>query len=756
MDIRKVIIALVICCGLCAITATAGVPHLINYQAMLTDSTGQPLNRTQNLDFAIYADSSGGSSLWNETHTAVSVTDGLFHAILGSVQPIPETIFTGQVKWLETTVEGEILSPRTKIVTVPYSLKSSNSDHAVYADTAFQGNFWNLDGNSGTISGTHYIGTQDNQALELRVNRQRCVTWYPNATCPTLIGGYSGNSGIAGVAGATLSGGGMNGYPNSVTDCFGTVAGGRSNQVGNNNANTWDNPDATVGGGIGNTASKTAATVAGGSSNTASNNFSTVGGGYQNTASGWYSAVNGGRANIANNGYAAVGGGYTNTASGDGSIVGGGIYNTASGYGSTVCGGTRNMASGQYSAVSGGGGPDADDINEALGDYSTLGGGNQNTASGDYSFVGGGWGNYAIGSTSTVSGGCNNHATEGAITIAGGGYNYASGYSATVGGGFNNRARGDYSVVAGGGGSSPIDSNSTSGSYSSIGGGRHNSTSGINAAISGGFHNDANGNYSYLGGGFDNEASGDYAMVGGGYSNEADGDYGAVGGGNENSAYGYASTVPGGSNNIALNRYSFAAGHNARATSVGTFVWADSTDTDFYSGGINTFNVRASGGIRMYTNANLSFGVTLDANDNTWNSVCDSTKKTVLCIIDSRDILDRVAKLPIKRWKFKNGDPNIEHISPMAQDFWNLFHVGSDSLKISTIDPSGIALAAIQQLYIENQEVRKENLELQKQLNELRDLVLKLTASLQNPKNDNTSSTALIPRIHNNQKETQQ
>ena len=644
MDIRKVVIALVVFCGLCTISATAEVPHYINFQGMLTNSIGNPITGTRGLIFAIYQDSTGGSSLWNETHTAVLVTDGLFRVILGSIQPIPDSLFTGQVRWLETTVEGEILSPRTKIVTVPYSLKSGVADHAVYADSALQGNFWNLDGNSGTTSSTHFIGTQDNQAMELRVNSQRCVTWYPNATCPTLIGGYSGNTGTTGVAGAVISGGGMSGYANSVTDVFGTVGGGRGNQVGSNNANTWDNPDATVGGGISNTASKTAATVAGGSSNTASNNFSTVGGGYHNTASGWYSSIIGGKDNIANNGYAIVAGGANNLASNDGSTVGGGINNTASGYGSTVCGGTRSIASGQYSVVSGGGGPDADDINEALGDYSTLGGGNQNTANGDYSFVGGGWGNDAIGTSSIVSGGCSNNASGGAATISGGN---------------------------------------------------------------------------------DNNAEGEMSTVGGGY---------------ENAANGYASTVPGGYNNRALARYAFAAGKNAVANTIGSFVWADSSESSFYAGGHNSFSVRASGGIRMFTNANLDYGVTLTANDNTWNSVCDSTKKTVLHRVDSHDILERVAKLPITRWKFKDSDSKVEHISPMAQDFWNLFHVGSDSLKISTLDPDGIALAAIQELAKKVQEID----ELKTRLAKLEALVQAQSNDIRTTMNDNSSYSSTV------------
>jgi hypothetical protein len=45
----------------------------------------------------------------------------------------------------------------------------------------------------------------------------------------------------------------------------------------------------------------------------------------------------------------------------------------------------------------------------------------------------------------------------------------------------------------------------------------------------------------------------------------------------------------------------------------------------------------------------------------------------------------------------------------MAQDFWRLFHVGDDSLGISTIDPDGIALAAIQELHRMTQELKTKS-----------------------------------------------
>jgi hypothetical protein len=89
------------------------------------------------------------------------------------------------------------------------------------------GDYWSLTGNAGTTPGTQFLGTTDNQPLELRVGGQRTLRLEPGQASPNLVGGYGGNSVAGGVAGATVSGGGQSGYENRVYDDFGTVGGGR-------------------------------------------------------------------------------------------------------------------------------------------------------------------------------------------------------------------------------------------------------------------------------------------------------------------------------------------------------------------------------------------------------------------------------------------------------------------------------------------------------------------------------------------------
>ena len=72
--------------------------------------------------------------------------------------------------------------------------------------------------------------------------------------------------------------------------------------------------------------------------------------------------------------------------------------------------------------------------------------------------------------------------------------------------------------------------------------------------------------------------------------------------------------------------------------------------------------------------------------------------------------------MDITRWKYKGTDEY--HIGPMAQDFYALFNVGVDDKRISSIDPSGVALVAIKAL---NDKIAEQ----QKTINELLELVKK-------------------------------
>lgn len=609
------------------------------YQGRLNDGAS-PANGTYDLTFTLFGASSGGVAVAGPaTNSATSVVNGLFIATLDF-----GTNFPGADRWLEigarTNGGGAFttLAPRQKLAATPYAITSSsvvsgglaagtygNAVTFSNAANSFTGsgsgltalnaaqltsgqvpvatlsNAWKTTGNAGT-TGAKFLGTTDNQPLEIKVNSSRALRLEPNTNgAPNVIAGSPRNFVSAGVVGATIAGGGAidySGIPytNSVSEDFGTIGGGAGN------------------------------TIQGGADR------STIGGGYRNS-----------------------------------------------------------IQAGAY--------------------YSTIGGGLQNTID-------------IAASHSTIGGG-----DENSIQIS-------TEYS-TIGGGSFNTIQ-------------------TRAVHSTIGGGRINT---IQPDV----------DFSTIGGGLQNTNSGSYA------------------------------TVPGGDRNVAGTN-SFAAGHRAKATHIGSFVWADSTDTDFATTADQQFLIRAAGGVGIGTtspeselhifrgsagsvtanatsllsleNSNNAFmhiltpatnvagvlfgnpGASLDASVRYNNSgsdrelsfrtlnsqrmviltngsvgigisiptntlhvnggvsatafvtTSDRNAKENLMPVSPQEVLSKVIALPITTWNFKTMNDG-RHMGPMAQDFFAAFGLGGGDTTITSVDPDGVALAAIQGL---NQKLEEQRI----------------------------------------------
>ncbi len=312
----------------------------ITYQGRLNDGAN-PANGEYDLTFALFSVVSGAGQVGNTiTNSATGVSNGLFTVNLDFGNQFP-----GANRWLEIGVRTNgggafaTLTPRQQLAATPYAITadnlsgdlSSGSLSGTYTNTvtlnngansfsgnganltalnaaqlasgtvpaAALGNAWRIGGNVGTTAGPHFLGTTDNQPLELKVNNQRVLRLEPNGSSPNLIGGYAGNSIGAGSFGAVIAGGG---YP------------GLINTMGNNATLS------VIGGGYGNTiAANTAyALIAGGSSNDIGTNSysSAIGGGEDNNiaAESWLATIAGGRENdiSTNSDYSTIGGGSGN------------------------------------------------------------------------------------------------------------------------------------------------------------------------------------------------------------------------------------------------------------------------------------------------------------------------------------------------------------------------------------------------------------------------------------------------------------
>src|SRR5207302_7896178 len=127
-----------------------------------------------------------------------------------------------------------------------------------------------------------------------------------------------------------------------------------------------------------------------------------------------------------------------------------------------------------------------------------------------------------------------------------------------------------------------------------------------------------------------------------------------------------------GIDNHADGDYSFAAGRSAFAPRAGMFSFADdSTSHSFAAGGAaNTFNVRATAGVWLWTGINASgdvnVGAVLPGGSSSWGTLSDRHLKRHVVAVDPRAVLGKVARLPIDTWSYTTQSPRVRHMGPMA------------------------------------------------------------------------------------------
>jgi hypothetical protein len=127
----SVMVALTVALLVLAPVGATQVPNQMHYQAYLSDSEGSPLDTVLSMTFTIYGDSAGTSVFWTETQPSVSVSNGLFNVLLGSVTPVLDSVFADSVRWLGIAVDPDPdIIPRTKLVTVPYAFRVNTLDGA--------------------------------------------------------------------------------------------------------------------------------------------------------------------------------------------------------------------------------------------------------------------------------------------------------------------------------------------------------------------------------------------------------------------------------------------------------------------------------------------------------------------------------------------------------------------------------------------------------------------------------------------------
>lgn len=111
----------------------AAINQQINFQGKLTNTDGTNVtDGTYSIVFSIYTVSTGGTAVWTETQSSVTVASGVFQVSLGSVTALPGSVnFATSSLYLGVKVgaDAEML-PRIQFTAAPYAFNASTADNA--------------------------------------------------------------------------------------------------------------------------------------------------------------------------------------------------------------------------------------------------------------------------------------------------------------------------------------------------------------------------------------------------------------------------------------------------------------------------------------------------------------------------------------------------------------------------------------------------------------------------------------------------
>lgn len=74
----------------------------------------------------------------------------------------------------------------------------------------------------------------------------------------------------------------------------------------------------------------------------------------------------------------------------------------------------------------------------------------------------------------------------------------------------------------------------------------------------------------------------------------------------------------------------------------------------------------------------------------------------------NEEFLVRLKELPIGYWTYGWEEPEVRHLGPMAQDFWNAFGLGVTDRRINAVDAQGVLMASVKALLRRVEELERE------------------------------------------------
>jgi hypothetical protein len=118
-----------------AFLALAEVPLQMNTQGLLLDDNGDRVSGNVTIVVSVYTNESAGNSVYTEDLGSVVVSNGVYSIVFGS-GILTTALANHDECWLQVSVDGVPLSPRHRLVSVPYAVVANSvQGAALYVST---------------------------------------------------------------------------------------------------------------------------------------------------------------------------------------------------------------------------------------------------------------------------------------------------------------------------------------------------------------------------------------------------------------------------------------------------------------------------------------------------------------------------------------------------------------------------------------------------------------------------------------------
>lgn len=199
LTIRSLLGAVLLVCVGSILAWGQTIPQTISFQGKLLES-GSPVTGTRNFTFTFTG------TAWTETHNNVSVTNGLYSVVLGSVTPVPVSVFNDNTTaTLTISVNGTLLSPNVTISSAGYAFKAEKAadaakigGHPVSTSSPGSNTYLKWDGTQWTASlVTEVDGVVGNEVLDATASGGLVRSGAGTAGSPYTLGVSWGGTGSA-------------------------------------------------------------------------------------------------------------------------------------------------------------------------------------------------------------------------------------------------------------------------------------------------------------------------------------------------------------------------------------------------------------------------------------------------------------------------------------------------------------------------------------------------------------------------------